>query len=413
MKKNAPGNPINFGMPLAAFLRQHWQKEPLLIRAAFSDFQCPLSANDLAGIACQRHALARLVLGSGSRFKLESGPFEASRFATLGKKNWTLLVQEVDQWDASVRALLRHFSFLPRWRIEDVMVSYAVTGGSVGAHIDQYDVFLLQGRGQRRWQIDDRVASRAEKNPLLVANAPLKLLKHFKANREWVLAPGDMLYLPPGVAHHGIALDDDCMTLSIGLRAPSSAEMLQHLLAQEHFSDAVRYQDADLSDAASDDSTLDTASIARVRQAFSQVLALPDAQLGDWFAGYMSGYRAPQLANLKNASAQDLAALAARLLQGAVLSLSPGMRVLSFGKQIYLGGISMACSVTLSRHLCAFEVAIDARAFAKLNGTDQLLLARLLRSKALKISRVANLSGFQTSPKAPLEARKRVPKSSA
>jgi 50S ribosomal protein L16 3-hydroxylase len=405
----APGTPINFGMPLAAFLRRHWQKKPLLMRAAFSDFQCPISANDLAGIACQPSALARLVQGAGTRFKLESGPFDVSRFASLGKKNWTLLVQEVDQWDSGVRTLLRHFAFLPRWRIEDVMVSYAVSGGSVGAHIDQYDVFLLQGRGYRRWQIDDRAVSTSEPNPVLVANAPLKLLKHFKPNQDWILAPGDMLYLPPGVAHHGVALDDDCMTFSIGLRAPSSAEMLQDLLAREHIVDTTRYQDANLNDAAFDDSSIDGASIACVRQALTKALALPDALLGDWFARYMSGYRAPQLPHLKNASAQDLTALAARLQHGAVLSLRPGIRVLRFGKQTYLGGIGLAASATLCRYLCAFEVAIDSRAFAKLEATDQLLLTRLLRSKALNISRLAKLSSAQR----PLEVGNRGPKSAA
>src|SRR5690348_10259631 len=143
------------GMPAARFLSDHWQKRPLLIRNAFPDFVPPLRPDDLAGLACEELALSRIVLRDEKRdtWSLRNGPFTESDFAALPASHWTLLVQDVDKWDGDVAALLDHFTFLPSWRIDDVMVSYATDGGGVGAHLDQYDVFLLQGIGKRRWRI--------------------------------------------------------------------------------------------------------------------------------------------------------------------------------------------------------------------------------------------------------------------
>ena len=144
------------GMPPERFLRDYWQKRPLLVRNAFPDFQTPITPEDLAGLACEELALSRIVAHdrAGDRWQLRHGPFPEELFPTLPDHDWTLLVQDVDKWDADVAALLPAFSFLPRWRIDDIMVSFAARGGSVGAHVDQYDVFLLQGHGHRRWQID-------------------------------------------------------------------------------------------------------------------------------------------------------------------------------------------------------------------------------------------------------------------
>src|SRR5690606_16535602 len=142
-------------------------------------------------------------------------------FPGMPDHDWTLLVQDVDKWDADVRALIDRFGFLPRWRIDDIMVSFAATGGSVGAHIDQYDVFLLQAQGQRRWQID----ARENPPPGFRDDAELKLLREFNPSHDWVLDPGDMLYLPPGVPHHGVA-ENPCLTFSLGTRAPSAAELI-------------------------------------------------------------------------------------------------------------------------------------------------------------------------------------------
>ena len=236
------------GMPAAKFLQEYWQKKPLLIRSAFPDFVSPIEPEDLAGLACEEMALSRIVAHDRERdaWTLRTGPFTEEEFPGMPDHDWTLLVQDVDKWDVDVRGILGHFEFLPRWRIDDVMVSFAATGGSVGAHVDQYDVFLLQAQGHRHWQID------ANPNPptSFRDDVELKLLREFTPSHDWVLGPGDMLYLPPGVPHHGVA-EDACLTFSIGMRAPSAAELLGdfvYTLAADA-DEALRYRDPDLAPA--------------------------------------------------------------------------------------------------------------------------------------------------------------------
>ena len=202
------------GMPPVEFLRDYWQKHPLLIRNAFPafatpDFVPPITPEDLAGLACEDTALSRIVAHDRKhdRWLLRHGPFPEDMFPGMPDHDWTLLVQDVDKWDADVAALIDAFDFLPRWRIDDIMVSFAAPGGSVGAHVDQYDVFLLQAQGHRRWQIDD-----SRNPPLDFRNdVDLRLLQRFHPSHDWTLGPGDMLYLPPGVPHHGVA-EDACLT---------------------------------------------------------------------------------------------------------------------------------------------------------------------------------------------------------
>ena len=225
-----PGLPL--GMPAATFLRDYWQKRPLLIRGAFPDFETPVQPEDLAGLACEEGALSRLITHDRATdgWSVRTGPFQEEEFPGMPDHDWTLLVQDVDKWDADVRALISHFDFLPRWRMDDVMISFAATGGSVGAHVDQYDVFLLQAYGHRRWQIDASESIKGKRPPLdFRDDVELKLLRRFKPTHDWVLAPGDMLYLPPNVPHNGVA-EDPCLTFSFGMRAPASAELISDYL---------------------------------------------------------------------------------------------------------------------------------------------------------------------------------------
>ena len=228
----------------AAFLRDHWQKTPCLIRNPWRDWQNPLDPDDLAGLACEDGVEARLVTRKRDDWKVEHGPFAEKRFAKTGKHPWTLLVQAVDQIVPDVAALIEPFRFVPNWRIDDVMVSYASDGGGVGPHFDQYDVFLIQGLGRWRWQ----VGPVADADAAMLPNDDLRLLADFTATDEWILEPGDILYLPPRFAHDGVALGDDCMTYSVGFRAPSRAELIahwcDHLLAE--LADDDRYADPDL-----------------------------------------------------------------------------------------------------------------------------------------------------------------------
>lgn len=207
----------------AAFLATHWQREPLLICNPWDQWECPIEPDELAGLACEPEIESRLIVQQGpENWALEQGPFDAERFADLGALPWTLLVQAVDHHMPDVAALLSQFRFVPDWRIDDVMISFATTGGGVGPHFDQYDVFLIQGRGRRRW----RIGQQCDDTTPLRSHPDLKLLARFGEQAVYDLGPGDILYVPPGVAHDGVALDDDCMTLSIGFRAPSRAELI-------------------------------------------------------------------------------------------------------------------------------------------------------------------------------------------
>ena len=199
-------------------MKRHWQREPLLIRGAFPEFRDPLSPREVLALAGHRDAQSRLVQRRGASWTLEHGPIPRSRFKQLPRRDWTVLVQDTNHFSAAADRLLARFDFVPHARIDDVMVSYAAPGGSVGPHVDTYDVFLLQGQGQRRWQV-----SRSGDHEF-VPGLPLKILRRFVPDQEWVLEAGDMLYLPPGIPHHGVALSE-CLTWSIGFRAPSDAEL--------------------------------------------------------------------------------------------------------------------------------------------------------------------------------------------
>ena len=195
----------------------------MLVRGAFPRFQDPLSPREVLALAGREDAQSRLVQRRGARWSLEHGPFVASRLKQLPRRDWTLLVQDTNHLSRRADRLLARFDFIPHARIDDVMVSYAVPGGSVGPHVDSYDVFLLQGHGRRRWRISEQV------DHAFVPGLPLKVLERFVPGDEWVLEAGDMLYLPPGVAHHGVA-ESECLTWSIGFRAPTDGELVAGLL---------------------------------------------------------------------------------------------------------------------------------------------------------------------------------------
>ena len=216
-----------FALPLDArdFLRDYWQKQPLWMPASASGLELP-DPDTLASLSLDEAVESRLMLGAGKGpWQVRQGPFEETTFSQLPEQNWTLLLQSVDHYLTDVSLLLDSFRFLPGWRLEDIMISYASRGGSVGAHFDRYDVFLLQARGQRRWAIGPHCD---ESTPLL-PHESLRLLDEMPEEEVHVAGPGDVLYLPPGVGHHGVALDDDCVTWSVGFRAPRLKDLLAAL----------------------------------------------------------------------------------------------------------------------------------------------------------------------------------------
>ncbi len=224
-----------------AFLARHWHKKPLLVRQAIPDFLGFLTPAEIKKLATRPDVQARLILREGRRWKLHHGPFRPIDFKTLPDSNWTVLVQELNHWIPEAAALLQDFNFVPHARLDDLMVSYAVPGGGVGPHFDSYDVFLLQSFGTRHWGI-------AETDDLeLLPDSDLKILRRFKAQAQWDLEAGDMLYLPPQCAHDGVAVSE-CFTYSIGFRAPTHQEwvnaFLDHL--RDHLTVSGRYADPDL-----------------------------------------------------------------------------------------------------------------------------------------------------------------------
>lgn len=226
---------MNIDLPLAllgglspvTFMKRHWQKKPLVIRQAIPGFAAPLERAELFDLAAQDEVQSRLVIHTpevaATPWRLKQGPFARKALPALKKPGWTLLVQSVDMHDARVRDLRDQFRFVPDARLDDVMISYASDGGGVGPHFDSYDVFLLQAHGQRRWRIG------RQKSLDLQPGMPLKILANFEPEQEFVLNPGDMLYLPPRYAHDGVALGE-CMTYSIGFRAPGAGELAQEVL---------------------------------------------------------------------------------------------------------------------------------------------------------------------------------------
>ncbi len=233
------------GFDRSEFIQHYWQKKPCLIRQAIPDLRSPISPQELAGLACEDEVHSRLLIEKDAEtpWKLSYGPFQEDVFAALPKTHYSLLVSECDKWIPELGDLLAQFQFIPGWRIDDLMVSYASPGGSVGPHSDEYDVFLLQAEGRRKWQYtNDRVD-----NPALIPDLDLAIMQNFNGDQEAILSPGDLLYLPPGIAHHGVAVDA-CLTFSIGFRAPTAIEILESfaLEVSRQYSASIRYADPDL-----------------------------------------------------------------------------------------------------------------------------------------------------------------------
>lgn len=211
-------NSLLSGLTPAQFLRRHWQKKPLLARNALPRAAELVNRNELFELAQCPEIESRLVIRNGKRWHVTHGPFRQRDFSRLPKSNWTLLVQGVNHVLPQAQQLLSPFAFISYARLDDLMISYAPPGGGVGPHFDSYDVFLVQGEGRRRWSIS------SQRELSLVDGVPLKILRNFRAAREWTLGPGDMLYLPPRYAHDGIAVDP-CITCSVGFRAPSAQDL--------------------------------------------------------------------------------------------------------------------------------------------------------------------------------------------
>ena len=269
------------GLSPAQFMQRHWHRKPLLVRAAIPGFKPPVSRAELLRLAGSEDVESRLIQHQDGQWRLRHGPLPRRAIPSLTTREWTVLVQGVDLHDDAAHALLQRFAFVPHARLDDLMISYASDGGGVGPHFDNYDVFLLQGLGRRRWRIG------RQKSAKLIEGLPLKILARFEPEEEYVLEPGDMLYLPPGWAHDGVA-EGECMTCSIGFRSPDAAGLAHEVLlrvadAAADEDDAPLYRDPKQTATASP-GAIPAALQAFAREAVQRALADPaalDCALGE------------------------------------------------------------------------------------------------------------------------------------
>ena len=342
------------------FLRDYWQKKPLLIKNPWAHWQNPLEPDELAGLACEEGIEARLIEQTGggaqSGWKVEHGPLPETRFGQLEEHPWTLLVQAGDHHAPQVASLIDPFRFIPNWRIDDVMVSYANVGGGVGPHFDQYDVFLVQGLGKRRWQL----GAACDSTTALLPHDDLRLLASFEACDEWILDPGDILYVPPGIAHNGVAISDDCMTYSIGFRAPSHSELLAHYCDDvlDQLSDDSRYGDPHL-EQQDNPGEISAAAVDRLHAMITETMLDREA-FARWFGQYNSTRKYPDI-DWQPDEPIEIEVLRKYLARGLPLCRNPASRF-SFFRQaetstmLFVDGQCFGCiqdTAALAELLCA------------------------------------------------------------
>ncbi|NKB97341.1 MAG: cupin domain-containing protein [Pseudomonadales bacterium] len=279
------------GLDPQVFLRDNWQREPSIFRDAIT-VQAPVTPEELAGLALEDHVESRVVESSGETWSRQDGPFPDDFFQKQAASGWTLLVQGVDLWLNRTQSVIDAFDFLPRWRFDDIMVSYATPGGGVGPHFDHYDVFLIQVFGQRSWRLGQTCDQEAEVD----TSGGLKTLLDFQQTSEHTLVPGDILYVPPGIAHWGESIDES-ITYSVGFRAPTAAEMLYDLAIELESRDDVRHlTDPPL--------TADMAgpeihpSYVHNARAFLESVIGDDQFIADWLARYMTRPKYQELLDL-------------------------------------------------------------------------------------------------------------------
>jgi 50S ribosomal protein L16 3-hydroxylase len=353
--------PLLGGLTARQFMKRHWQKKPLLVRGAVPGMQPLLDRAQLFALAAQDGVESRLVAQSAKGWQMRRGPFARRALPPLSRPGWSLLVQGVDLHHEGAHGLLQQFAFVPQARLDDLMVSWASDGGGVGPHFDSYDVFLLQAQGQRRWRIG------RQKDLALQEGAPLKILANFEPEQEYVLDPGDMLYLPPRYAHDGVA-QGECQTCSIGFRAPARGELARELLqrlaedAQELAGDGL-YRDAGQLAAQS------PGAIPQAMQEFARdalKAALKDRHALDRALGeYLTEPKADVWFD---------AAKAPRALHGVVLDRRT--RMLHDGRHVYVNGESWRASgrdAALMRAL-ADRRRLDPEETARASGDARTLL---------------------------------------
>lgn len=341
---------------LDAFLAEYWQKKPLLVRHALPGGTPPIAADELAGLACEEGVESRLIIQDGvsKQWELQHGPFTDEIFQALPKTHWTLLVQAVDHWVPEAANFLEQFYFIPSWRVDDLMMSYSSDGGGVGPHFDYYDVFLVQVSGRRQWE----VGGLCDESSPCRSDTPVLILSEWEPEQRWVLEPGDLLYVPPRVGHRGIAIGDDCMTCSVGFRAPSHRDILREFTDSigEKLLDGLRYSDPDLVPQ-TNPGEMTPEALKKVHGIVNQYVEDTD-QLAEWFGRYMT--RPKYQEEETSSHSYDLEDLRTHLAAGGRLIRNEGSRYAyqERGQKFWLfvDGRCYSCSKTqadLVKALCA------------------------------------------------------------
>ncbi len=268
------------------FMEEYWQKKPLLIRQAFPGFKSPITPDELAGLACEEEVNSRIVMekdGEHPWFPM-FGPMSDEIYSSMPETHWTLVVNDLEKYLPELSWIIDSFRFIPEWRLDDLMISYAADQGSVGPHIDLYDVFILQGKGKRRWQINSQEVT--EENQ--IKETPLRIQKDFQAEEEWIVEPGDMLYMPPGISHHGVSLGES-LSYSIGFRATSHADLVNEFIGHitQNLSPQLTYRDPDQR-IQEHSNEIKQDALERVTEIFKQYLKPDHPELQRWFGCYMS-----------------------------------------------------------------------------------------------------------------------------
>ncbi|MFT5082748.1 MAG: 50S ribosomal protein L16 3-hydroxylase [Lentisphaeria bacterium] len=353
-------------MPIATFLAEYWQKKPLLIRKAFPNFSSPLSADEIAGLTLDDDVVCRLALENeqNGSWTVEHGPLPEDIFTSLPESRWTLLVQHADSLDPEVNQLLNSFRFIPNWRLDDIMVSYAPDGGGVGPHFDYFDVFLLQGEGERRWRLGQKCDSQS---PLL-PDQPMKILASFDTSEDWTVNAGDLLYIPAQVAHWGEAIGES-ITYSIGFRAPSHSELLLEFAqeASAACTEDQRYADPDLQ-IQNNPGEIAPSAVANFKKILLEHCN-NESTLRRWLGEYSTGLKQEIDGLCEGLSEQEL-------IGNLPFKLNPFCRVAySTDKGVtlcFINGCSYACSEQLAQALSSYA-AVKLDQFA----SDQTLLMQL------------------------------------
>lgn len=273
-------------MPIETFLQDYWQKKPLLIKQAFPDFEAPIAPDELAGLACEEEVNSRIVIEKGGDHPWQAihGPMDDDVFAKMPESHWTLVVNDLEKYIPELVWITDQFRFIPEWHLDDLMSSYAAPEGSVGPHIDLYDVFILQGEGKRRWQISTQPV--AEDN--VIPDIAIRLQKDFSPEFEWLLESGDMMYLPAGVSHHGVSIGES-MSYSIGFRATSHTDLVNDFIA--HLTNDLSIKKTfklPHSKLQAHPNEISADAIEELRRIFSQYLDPNHPQLARWFGSYVS-----------------------------------------------------------------------------------------------------------------------------